>query len=71
MRALRVFQHLVDVGKGEQVGEMGDGGEDLVVFGGAHLVHLRADALPQRGDGFQAACVLLRVWAENEFFVLV
>ena len=70
-RALRVVQHLVHIGKGEQVRKMRHGGEDLVVFGGGHLVDLRADALPQRGDGVQAACVLLFVRAKDEFFALI
>ena len=50
---------------------MRHGGEDLVVFGGGHLVDLRADALPQRGDGVQAAAVLLFVRAEDELFALI
>ena len=51
--------------------KMRHGGEDAVVFGGGHLVDLRADALPQRGDGVQAAAVLLFVRAEDELFALI
>ena len=41
-----VFADLADVGEGEQVGQVGDGGENGIVFHRVHAVHLCADGLP-------------------------